>query len=305
MCFYKFWMSVRECYFIFKVLNQNNIFLFSLKDFYDIYEVVVLKWKVKKNREYWFDEFFRMVFFIFKGINIFVKFKVFQYFMYLVVVVNGVWIFVEMFMLKGGNFFFKYVFWSYFVFLIIYGVELFLKVVGLGFVEYLFFGWNLFDFFVIVFVFLGLLVLVFNMEFFYFIVVLCFFQLLRLFKLKECYCNVLDIMFELLFWMVSLGFILFIFYYFFVIVGMEFFCGIVFFNCCNMSIVVDVYCWCNYIVGNRIVVEEGYYYFNNFDNIFNSFGRCYFLDFLLELFLFYDFLYCDYGGDDDYCCFYF
>lgn len=118
--------------------------------------------------------------------------------MYLVVAVNGVWILVETFMLKGGNFISKHVPWSYLVFLTIYGVELFMKVAGLGPVEYLSSGWNLFDFFVTAFAFLGLLALTLNMEPFYFIVVLRPLQLLRLFKLKKRYRNVLDTMFELL-----------------------------------------------------------------------------------------------------------
>ncbi|XP_047684812.1 two pore channel protein 1 isoform X3 [Prionailurus viverrinus] len=271
MRFYRPRMSARERYLTFKALNQSNTSLLSLKDFYDIYEVAALKWKAKRNREHWFDELPRTAFLIFKGINILVKSKAFQYFMYLVVAVNGVWILVETFTLKGGNFFSKHVPWSYVVFLTIYGVELFLKVAGLGPVEYLSSGWNLFDFSVTVFAFLGLLALAFNMEPFYFIVVLRPLQLLRLFKLKKRYRNVLDTMFELLPRMASLGLTLLIFYYSFAIVGMEFFCGILYPNCCNTSTVADAYRWLNHTVGNRTVVDEGYYYLNNFDNILNSF----------------------------------
>uniref|UniRef100_A0A8C0KZA5 Voltage-dependent calcium channel protein TPC1 n=1 Tax=Canis lupus dingo TaxID=286419 RepID=A0A8C0KZA5_CANLU len=271
MRFYRPRMSARERYLTFKALNQSNTPLLSLKDFYDIYEVAALKWKAKRNREHWFDELPRTAFLIFKGINILVKSKAFQYFMYLVVAVNGVWILVETFMLKGGNFFSKHVPWSYVVFLTIYGVELFLKVAGLGPLEYLSSGWNLFDFSVTLFAFLGLLALAFNMEPFYFIVVLRPLQLLRLFKLKKRYRNVLDTMFELLPRMASLGLTLLIFYYSFAIVGMEFFCGILYPNCCNTSTVSDAYRWLNHTVGNRTVVDEGYYYLNNFDNILNSF----------------------------------
>uniref|UniRef100_A0ABI8A4K0 Ion transport domain-containing protein n=1 Tax=Felis catus TaxID=9685 RepID=A0ABI8A4K0_FELCA len=235
MRFYRPRMSARERYLTFKALNQSNTSLLSLKDFYDIYEVAALKWKAKRNREHWFDELPRTAFLIFKGINILVKSKAFQYFMYLVVAVNGVWILVETFTLKGGNFFSKHVPWSYVVFLTIYGVELFLKVAGLGPVEYLSSGWNL------------------------------------LFKLKKRYRNVLDTMFELLPRMASLGLTLLIFYYSFAIVGMEFFCGILYPNCCNTSTVADAYRWLNHTVGNRTVVDEGYYYLNNFDNILNSF----------------------------------
>uniref|UniRef100_A0A5F5PQR7 Voltage-dependent calcium channel protein TPC1 n=1 Tax=Equus caballus TaxID=9796 RepID=A0A5F5PQR7_HORSE len=256
MRFYKPRMSAGERYLTFKALNQSNTPLLSLKDFYDIYEVAALKWKAKSNREHWFDALPRTAFLIFKD---------------LVVAVNGVWILVETFMLKGGNFFSKHVPWSYVVFLTIYAVELFLKVAGLGPVEYLSSGWNLFDFSVTALAFLGLLALAFNMEPFYFIVVLRPLQLLRLFKLKKRYRNVLDTMFELLPRMASLGLTLLIFYYSFAIVGMEFFCGILYPNCCNTSTVADAYRWLSHTEGNSTAVEEGYYYLNNFDNILNSF----------------------------------
>ncbi|NXF28946.1 TPC1 protein, partial [Nyctibius bracteatus] len=269
--FYKPRMCARERYLTFKALNQSNTPLVSLKDFYNFYEVVGLKWKAKRNREHWFDDLPRTAFLIFKGINILVKSRVFQYTMYTVVAVNGIWILVETFMLQGGNFFPRNVPWSYIVFLTIYGVELLLKTTGLGPVEYLSSGWNLFDFSVTLFAFLGLMALAFNMEPFYFIVVLRPLQLLRLFKLKKRYRNVLDTMFELFPRMASLGLTLLIFYYCFAIVGMEFFAGVVYPNCCNTSTVADSYRWVNHTVGNKTVVEEGYYYLNNFDNILNSF----------------------------------
>ncbi|NXC76144.1 TPC1 protein, partial [Anhinga anhinga] len=269
--FYKPRMCARERYLTFKALNQSNTPLVSLKDFYNFYEVVGLKWKAKRNREHWFDDLPRTAFLIFKGINILVKSRVFQYTMYTVVAVNGIWILVETFMLQGGNFFSRNVPWSYIVFLTIYGVELLLKTTGLGPVEYLSSGWNLFDFSVTLFAFLGLMALAFNMEPFYFIVVLRPLQLLRLFKLKKRYRNVLDTMFELFPRMASLGLTLLIFYYCFAIVGMEFFAGVVYPNCCNTSTVADSYRWINHTVGNKTVVEEGYYYLNNFDNILNSF----------------------------------
>lgn len=120
-----------------------------------------------------------------------------------------------------------------------------------------------FDFSVTVFAFLGLIALAFDMEPFYFIVVLRALQLLRyapvqwnefstltgtccsllwpwslvslcrLFKIKQRYRNVLDTMFELFPRMASLGLTLIIFYYSFAIVGMEFFADVVYPNCCK------------------------------------------------------------------------
>lgn len=42
----------------------------------------------------------------------------------------------------------------------------------------------------------------------------------------------------------------------------------------STSTVADAYRWLNHTVGNKTVVDEGYYYLNNFDNILNSFGEC-------------------------------
>ncbi|XP_061459125.1 two pore channel protein 1 isoform X2 [Rhineura floridana] len=270
MRFYKPRMSAQDRYLTFKTLNQSNTPLVSLKDMYNFYEVVGLKWKAKRNREHWFDDLPQTAFLIFKGINILVNSRAFQYTMYTLVAVNGLWILVETFMLRDGIFS-RDVPWSYIVFLTIYGVEVLLKITGLGPIEYLSSGWNLFDFSVTLFAFLGLLALAFNMEPFYFIVVLRPLQLLRLFKLKKRYRNVLDTMFELLPRMASLGLTLLIFYYCFAIIGMEFFSGKLYPNCCNASTVADAYRWVNHTIGNRTVMEEGYYYLNNFDNVLNSF----------------------------------
>ncbi|XP_066467222.1 two pore channel protein 1 [Tiliqua scincoides] len=270
MRFYRPRMSARDRYLTFKALSQSHTPSISLEDMYNFYEVVGLKWKVKKNREHWFDDLPQTAFLIFKGINMLVNSRAFQYTMYTLVAVNGLWILVETFMLRDGIFS-REVPWSYIVFLTIYGVEVLLKITGLGPIEYLSSGWNLFDFLVTLFAFLGLLELAFDKEPFYFIVVLRPLQLLRLFKLKKRYRNVLDTMFELLPRMASLGLTLLIFYYCFAIIGMEFFSGKLYPNCCNTSTVADAYRWVNHTVGNRTVVEEGYYFLNNFDNVLNSF----------------------------------
>uniref|UniRef100_A0A8D2J887 Voltage-dependent calcium channel protein TPC1 n=1 Tax=Varanus komodoensis TaxID=61221 RepID=A0A8D2J887_VARKO len=263
MQFYKPRMSARDRHLTFKALNQSNTPFLSLKDMYNFYEVVGLKWKAKRNREHWFDDLPQTAFLIFKG-------SALSFIQYTLVAVNGLWILVETFTLRGGIFP-RDVPWNYIVFLTIYGIEVLLKITGLGPVEYLSSGWNFFDFSVTLFAFLGLLALAFNMEPFYFIVVLRPLQLLRLFKLKKRYRNVLDTMFELFPRMASLGLTLLIFYYCFAIIGMEFFSGKLYPNCCNTSTVADAYRWVNRTVGNRTVMEEGYYYLNNFNNILSSF----------------------------------
>ncbi|XP_047665208.1 two pore channel protein 1 [Tachysurus fulvidraco] len=78
-------------------------------------------------------------------------------------------------------------------------------------------------------------------------------------------------MFELFPRMASLGLTLIIFYYSFAIVGMEFFADVVYPNCCTTSTVADAYRQINVTIGNHTVLQEGYYYLNNFNNILSSF----------------------------------
>ncbi|KAM9393407.1 two pore channel protein 1 isoform 2-T2 [Pholidichthys leucotaenia] len=271
MRFYRPRMSARDRFLTFKALNTAGGPMLSLQEFYRFYEVTGLRWKPRRSGEHWFDDLPHTTFLIFRGINLLVKSKAFQYVMYVVVAINGVWIMVETFTLNSEFSWSKSVPWSYIVFLTVYGVEVLLKISGLGPMAYFSSGWNLFDFFVTLFAFLGLIVLAFNKEPFYFIVVLRPLQLLRLFKIKQRFRNVLDTMFELFPRMASLGLTLIIFYYSFAIVGMEFFADVVYPNCCNTSTVAESYRQSNVTVGNKTVLEEGYYYLNNFNNILSSF----------------------------------
>uniref|UniRef100_A0A672IHK7 Voltage-dependent calcium channel protein TPC1 n=1 Tax=Salarias fasciatus TaxID=181472 RepID=A0A672IHK7_SALFA len=264
MRFYRPRMSARDRFLTYKALNTSGAPMLSLQDFYKFYEVTGLKWKARRSGEHWFDDLPHTTFLIFKGINLLVKSKAFQYAMYVVVAINGVWILLFLFTHTNSNS-------APVLPLSVYGVEVLLKISGLGPMAYFSSGWNLFDFSVTVFAFLGLIALAFDMEPFYFIVVLRPFQLLRLFKIKQRYRNVLDTMFELFPRMASLGLTLIIFYYSFAIVGMEFFADVVYPNCCNTSTVADSYRQINITNGNKTVLEEGYYYLNNFNNILASF----------------------------------
>uniref|UniRef100_A0A8B9K512 Two pore segment channel 1 n=1 Tax=Astyanax mexicanus TaxID=7994 RepID=A0A8B9K512_ASTMX len=251
--FYRPRMSARDRFLTFKALNQSGTTMLSLQDFYKIYEVMGLKWKARRSGEHWFDDLPHTAFLIFKGFIHLLSFV-----STLISALINKRCFLNMQLLVLSCF-------------VVYGVEVLLKITGLGPVAYFSSGWNLFDFSVTVFAFLGLIALAFHMEPFYFIVVLRPLQLLRLFKIKQRYRNVLDTMFELFPRMASLGLTLIIFYYSFAIVGMEFFADVIYPNCCNTSTVADAYRQINVTIGNRTVLEEGYYYLNNFNNILSSF----------------------------------
>uniref|UniRef100_A0A671YI55 Two pore segment channel 1 n=1 Tax=Sparus aurata TaxID=8175 RepID=A0A671YI55_SPAAU len=276
MRFYRPRMSARDRFLTYKALNTSGAPMLSLQDFYKFYEVTGLKWKARRSGEHWFDDLPHTTFLIFKGINLLVKSKGFQYAMFVSdskhsydvkLIIEDVKLCIR----SNANMNAPSV-----PLLLVYGVEVLLKISGLGPMAYFSSGWNLFDFSVTVFAFLGLIALAFDMEPFYFIVVLRPLQLLRLFKIKQRYRNVLDTMFELFPRMASLGLTLIIFYYSFAIVGMEFFADVVYPNCCNTSTVADSYRQINITIGNKTVLEEGYYYLNNFNNILSSFGNPFF-----------------------------
>uniref|UniRef100_A0A4W3HT59 Two pore segment channel 1 n=1 Tax=Callorhinchus milii TaxID=7868 RepID=A0A4W3HT59_CALMI len=234
--FFKPRMSARDKYLTFRALKKNTFPL-----------------QAKRSGDYWFYDLPHTPFLIFKG-NIPVDYLLtMQSIQLLLLMSNSA---LETLNSSLAESF--------------YGVEMLLKISGLGPSEYFTSGWNLFDFLVTILAFVGIIVLAFDMEPFYFIVVLRPLQLLRLFKIKRRYRDVLDTMFELLPRMASLGLTLLIFYYSFAIVGMEFFDNVLYKNCCNNSMVADFYRWENRTVGSRTVIQ-GYYSLNNFNNILNSF----------------------------------
>uniref|UniRef100_A0A8C1GZ84 Two pore calcium channel protein 1-like n=1 Tax=Cyprinus carpio TaxID=7962 RepID=A0A8C1GZ84_CYPCA len=253
MRFYRPRMTPQDRFLTFKALNHSGATMLSLQDFYKFYEVIGLKWKVS---------FTHCHMIILPGCML--NSPEPEHMVYMCVAGSSS-------LLTVGVSWTRVVPWSYIIFLTIYGIEVLLKITGLGPLTYFSSGWNLFDFSVTVFAFLGLIALAFDMEPFYFIVVLRPLQLLRLFKIKQRYRNVLDTMFELFPRMASLGLTLIIFYYSFAIVGMEFFADVVYPNCCNTSTVAQSYRQINVTIGNRTMLEEGYYYLNNFNNILSSF----------------------------------
>ncbi|MEQ2270039.1 Two pore calcium channel protein 1, partial [Xenotaenia resolanae] len=117
MRFYRPRMSARGRFLTFKALNTSGAPMLSLQDFYKFYEVIGLKWKPRRSREHWFDDLPHTAFLIFKGIHLVVKSKAFQYAMYVVVAINGVWILVETFKMNSGYSWSEFVPLSYIVFL--------------------------------------------------------------------------------------------------------------------------------------------------------------------------------------------
>ncbi|XP_062610381.1 two pore channel protein 1-like, partial [Saccostrea cucullata] len=113
-----------------------------------------------------------------------------------------------------------------------YTLEASIKILAKGPLEYFTTGWDVFDFLVTVTSVIGLLGEYFNDSFFY-ITVLRPFRLLRLFKMKRSYRDVLGTLFILFSRLISLVVVIMLVYYFFAIIAMECFLYVDLKNCCK------------------------------------------------------------------------
>lgn len=149
------------------------------------------------------------------------------------------------------------------VFVCVYSIEATIKILGKGPKEYFTNGWDVFDFLVTVVSLIGVLGQAYS-DGFYYITVLRPFRLLRLFKIKRRYRDVLGTFFILMNRLTSLAIVIILVYYFFAIIGMEVFLNEDLKNCCKNTSVESYYAY------SDDGIDQGYYYLNNFNNIFIS-----------------------------------
>ncbi|KAG8190159.1 hypothetical protein JTE90_008693 [Oedothorax gibbosus] len=153
--------------------------------------------------------------------------------------------------------------WVSIAFVSFYTVEVSLKIVAFGLYEYFRLRWNRFDFGVTLLAICGLIAEQFRFPFSY-VTILRSLRLLRLFKLKKRYRDVLGTLFIILPRFLSVALVLVILYYFFGIIGMEIMSGYDLVNCCQNTTVEQFYRFDN---DSSL---DGYYYLNNFDNFLTS-----------------------------------
>lgn len=119
-----------------------------------------------------------------------------------------------------------------FFFVLVFLLEAFIRVLALGWDEYVSSGWNTFDFIVSVAAVMGVLLLE-VIPTVTAVVVLRPLRLVRLFKLKKRYRDILGTLVLLSPLMVSAAVVMLIMYYFFAIIGMELFAQYDMRNCCK------------------------------------------------------------------------
>jgi two pore calcium channel protein 1 len=143
-------------------------------------------------------------------------------------------------------------------------IEALLRVVGLGWTEYISSGWNFFDLSVTLVALIGSLLLLVRPNLTV-VVILRPLRLLRLFKLKKRYRDIFGTLVLLSPLMWSTAIVMMVMYYFFAIIGMELFSKYDLRNCCENTTVEDFY---KYSANSSSAI--GYYYLNNFSNLLIS-----------------------------------
>jgi len=152
------------------------------------------------------------------------------------------------------------------VFVFLYGAELLLKILGMGFSGYFSCPWNAFDF-VVTSSSLVSIVLVFSSydleEHMSTIVVLRLVRVLRLFRMKKRFRDVFGTAVILFPHLVSTVIVLLLLYYFFAIIGLELFSSYNLLNCCKGTPIEPFY---SHHPDPHAVIH-GFYFMNNFNSL--------------------------------------
>ncbi|GIY46120.1 two pore calcium channel protein 1 [Caerostris extrusa] len=269
-----------SCVLLMNLIQKKTGYL-TMSEFLNVFEAGPLKWKPKRPDDLWFAHFQGISLKFFTGINKLVTHHMTDLIINAVVAINGVWQIME------ASEVFDFLFnrtqsrdtyyeecdavscettediygWVSIAFVAFYTVEVSLKIIGLGVIEYFSSKWNRFDFGVTFLAICGLIAEQFRFPF-SFVTILRTLRLLRLFKLKKRYRDVLGTLFIILPRFLSVAFVLVILYYFFGIIAMEVLSG---YNLVNCNTTVEQF----YHFDNDTSLD-GYYYLNNFDDFITS-----------------------------------
>ncbi|CAL1300034.1 unnamed protein product [Larinioides sclopetarius] len=270
--------SKLDNYLMFKTLDRHKTGYLTMSEFLNVFEASPLRWKPKRQDDLWFMHLKGFPLKVFTGINKVVTHNTADLVVNAVVAINGIWQIMEASEVFGKQKREAYYEecdatscdasediygWVSIAFVTFYTVEVSFKIMGLGFFEYFSSKWNRFDLGVTLLAICGLIAEQFRFPFSY-VTILRTLRLLRLFKLKKRYRDVLGTLFIILPRFLSVALVLVILYYFFGIIAMEVLSGYNLVNCCQNTTVEQFYRFEN---DSSL---DGYYYLNNFDDFITS-----------------------------------
>lgn len=260
--------SLRDVVLIFRHLNVAGNGEISEEDFFGVYDAVSLKWHLKDPPDPWFSAAWPPLRTFCRSSRRFVTWKYFEYIVYVLIVSNGIAMLLRVVESAGSleecarNFSAS---WDTYVFFGLFLLEAMLKIIGLGWSQYISSGWNLFDLCVTIAPVIGA-VLLYLKPTLTIVVILRPLRLLRLFKLKKRYRDIFGTLVLLSPLMWSTAVVMMVMYYFFAIIGMELFSKYDLRNCCVNTTVEDFFRYDNSNGTSAI----GYYYLNSFADLLTS-----------------------------------
>ncbi|XP_017772430.1 PREDICTED: two pore calcium channel protein 1-like isoform X2 [Nicrophorus vespilloides] len=262
-------ISNRDVVLIFRQLNASGSGSLTSEEFFGIYDAASLRWHLKDPPDPWFNAAWPPLRFVCRAARALVLWKYFEHIVYVLIIGNGVAMFIRIAQsaqsLEESATMFSNS-WDTYLFLSIFLFEALIRVIAIGWTQYIGSGWNIFDLGVTLAALLGSLVLLFNPTFTV-VVILRPLRLLRLFKLKKRYRDIFGTLVLLSPLMWSTAVVMLVMYYFFAIIGMELFASSseALKNCCVNTTVEDFF---KYSANGTTAI--GYYYMNNFGNLLSS-----------------------------------
>lgn len=256
-----------EVLLMFKQLNHAATGQLTVEEFSMVYDTVTLKWSAKDPSEPWYLRIWTPFKYICKYCNKFVMWPYFEHIVYTFIIANGLSMFIRVLesadsLEQSARYFSAS--WDTYLFLTLFLIEALLRVLALGWHEYINSGWNIFDLVVTLAALLGVMLLE-VVPTVTAVVVLRPLRLLRLFKLKKRYRDIFGTVVILSPLMCSTAIVMLVMYYFFAIIGMELFSQYDMRNCCNGTTVEDFYKY-----SKNASTALGYYYLNTFQDLLTS-----------------------------------
>ncbi|KAK9892534.1 hypothetical protein WA026_020517 [Henosepilachna vigintioctopunctata] len=267
MRYYSPRISQRNVILVFHLLNVSGTGALTQDEFLNVYDALTVKWRLREPLDPWFSSAWPPLRAFYKLARTLVNWKYFEHVIYAIIICNGVAMSGRIIentdnLQKSAERFAAS--WDTFLFLTLFLLEALLKIVAIGWNEYIASGWNVFDLTVTLAALFGAFLLHIN-PYLTIVVILRPLRLLRLFKLKKRYRDIFGTLVLLSPLMWSTTVVMLVMYYFFAIIGMEFFAPYDLRNCCVNTTVEDFY---KYSTNSTSAL--GYYYLNNFSNLLSS-----------------------------------
>lgn len=269
--YYRPHMSPRDVALCFRQLNTSGDGRITADEFMHVFDIVGLRWQPKEPLDPWFTAAWPPLRIICRAARRLVQWKYFEHVVYVLIVANGLAMAIRVFQsadnLQDGamNFCGS---WDTFLFLAIFLLEALLRIIGIGWTDYITSGWNIFDLSVTLAALFGSILLLIKPTYTG-VVILRPLRLVRVFKVKKRYRDIFGTLVLLSPLMCSTAVVMLVMYYFFAIIGMELFSGYDLRDCCRNTTVEDYFRFSN-TPGNDSGSPLGYYYLNSFQDLMTT-----------------------------------